>query len=259
LTATWHAIILAAGRGPADPMARAFGAMHKCAIDIAGTPMLQRVVATLTAHPAISSVSVSIDEPEVARQALRSLAGSVTIIPSAETAATSAIAAVQNIENRFPTLVTTGDHPLLTADMLDCFLGAATKTGADLCVGLATAETILASFPETKRTFLTFGRQRVSGCNLYALINERSVGALSFWSSLEGVRKKPWRLVGAFGLNPLFRYLTGMLDLETAFALASHRLGLTAKPVLMPFAEASIDVDKPSDKELVERILAGRK
>ena len=36
----------------------------------------------------------------------------------------------------------------------------------------------------------------------------------------------------------------------------SGKLGLAAACVTMPFAEAAIDVDKPADLALVERILA---
>ncbi|HFD15721.1 MAG TPA: MobA-like NTP transferase domain containing protein, partial [Rhodospirillales bacterium] len=31
-----------------------------------------------------------------------------------------------------------------------------------------------------------------------------------------------------------------------------------ARAVVLPFAEAAVDVDKPADLELVERLLAGR-
>jgi hypothetical protein len=117
----------------------------------------------------------------------------------------------------------------------------------------------MARFPEARRTFLTFGRDRVSGCNLFALTSKRARNALAFWHHLEGVRKRPWRLVGAFGPVALLRFATGALSLDSAFALASRRLDLTAKPVLMPFAEAAVDVDKAEDKELAERIFVERK
>jgi hypothetical protein len=58
---------------------------------------------------------------------------------------------------------------------------------------------------------------------------------------------------------PLLRYGLGRVDLDTAFRLGSRRLGLDARPILMPFAEAAIDVDKPDDKDLCERILLARR
>jgi len=55
-----------------------------------------------------------------------------------------------------------------------------------------------------------------------------------------------------------FLYLFGRLSLSGAFEYGSRKIGITAKPILIPIAEAAIDVDKPSDLELVERILAAR-
>lgn len=157
-----------------------------------------------------------------------------------------------------PVLVTTGDHPLLTPEMLDYFLGRSAEAHCDLAVALATAETILAAYPGTRRTFLKFGRTRVSGCNLYAFNNRASLEALPHWRYVERHRKKPWRLVSSFGAIPLLAYLAGVLSLEAAFRRASRILGLRAKPILMPFAEAAVDVDRPPDLELVERILSRR-
>jgi len=253
----WNVLVLAAGRGPDDPMAKAYQVTHKCLVKVGGEPMLLRVIRTLSGHPAIGSISVCIEKRELLDDALGTLAKRVSFVPPQESAARSALAAVK-AKPEFPWLVTTGDHPLLTQEMLQHFLDEATKAKADLCAGLATAETILARFPAAQRTFLTFGRDRVSGCNLFALTSPRAVAALDFWHHLESVRKKPWRMIGAFGPVALLRFALGMLTLDSAFALASRRLGLVARPVLMPFAEAAVDVDKPADKELAEKILAER-
>ncbi|QIG46531.1 NTP transferase domain-containing protein [Nordella sp. HKS 07] len=256
--AAWNVVVLAAGRGPDDPMAKAYRVTHKCLVEVGGEKMLARVVRTLDAHPAVKSIGVVIETRELLVEALGPLAGKVSFLSPQESAARSALAAVKG-DPQFPWLITTGDHPLLTTDMLDYFFTEAAGYDADLSAGLASAETILARFPEAKRTFLKFGRDRVSGCNLFALTSDRALAALAFWHDLEKNRKKPWRLIGAFGPVALLRFATGMLTLESAFALASRRLRLTARPVLMPFAEAAVDVDKPEDKELAEKILAERR
>lgn len=250
----WRAVILAAGRGPSDPMAMAHGVSHKCAIPVGGQPMLARVVDTLLACPRIDSIAVCIEDPLVGRAILGPLGRHVTCIASKGTAAQSAASAIAG----YPTLVTTADHPLLDEAMLDHFFDQVEFSSADVAVALARAETILGAFPEAKRTFLAFGRDRVSGCNLFAIRTENALKALEFWRYLEPLRKKPWRLVSAFGLLPLARYMTGSIDLETAFAIASSKLKLKAIPVLMPFPEAAVDVDKPADKALAEAILAAR-
>ena len=143
----WRAIILAAGRGPADPMARAYGVTHKCLIEVGGVPMLRRVVDTLTGHPAIGDISVVIDDVAVGEMALGPHPDRIGFELARESAARSLIALLDRPDAEYPVLVTTADHPLLTFDMVDRFLAASQHSGADLTVGLARAETILARLP----------------------------------------------------------------------------------------------------------------
>ena len=65
-------------------------------------------------------------------------------------------------------LVTTADHALLTPEMIDYFCEQAERNGADFSAGLARAEVILKAYPQSVRTFFRFGKDRVSGCNLFA-------------------------------------------------------------------------------------------
>ena len=54
---------------------------------------------------------------------------------------------------------------------------------------------------------------------------------------------------------PLTLSALGLLTLDQAMRMASRRLGAGVAPVLMPQAEAAIDVDKPADLALVRRIV----
>ena len=256
--ASWTALVLAAGRGPDDPVARAYSVSHKCLVEIAGKPMLARVVEALSAHPTIADILISIDDRVVAEQALGILQKDVTIMPSRQSAAASAAAGLEAAAPDQPVLLTTADHPLLDRAMLDRFLEGSLASRADITVGLTRAETILAAYPSARRTFLRLGPDSVSGCNLYGLMTPRAATAIEFWKRVEQDRKRPWRLIAAFGIGPLLRYLTGRVDLEAAFVIGSRRLGIEAKPVIIPFAEAAIDVDKPADKELCDAILGRR-
>lgn len=253
----WHALVLAAGRGPGDPIARAFAVANKCLLDVAGQPMLVRVVDTLANMSEFEKISVTIGEQDEARAALGPLADRIAFAPLASSAPAAVLAALSQGAVSVPLLVTTGDHPLLTAGMVREILNA-TAPGTDVSVGLARADTILSVYPEAQRTFFRLGPDRVSGCNLFVIATDRGRILLERWQHLEVVRKKPWRLVATFGLSALIRFAMGRLDLEQAFALVSRRLGIVVKPALLPFAEAAIDVDKPADKILAEAILARR-
>jgi GTP:adenosylcobinamide-phosphate guanylyltransferase len=248
----WRVVILAAGRGPDDPMAKAFGVAHKCTLPLAGVPMIEWVLAALRGSQTKPPFVVVIDNASVIAPA-----ADIEILPAENSAPASAIAAIQHI-NAFPILVTTGDHPLLTSAMVNFMLDHAVLNGADVSVGLATAETINAAYPETKRTYFNLGGTRVSGCNLFAITSAQGLKLFERWQDLERNRKKPWKLVGAFGVKPIIWFALGLLTPERAFGHISRKLGLTVKPVFLPFAEAAIDVDKPSDHALAEQILKKR-
>ena len=79
------------------------------------------------------------------------------------------------------------------------------------------------------------------------------------WRRVEQERKRPWRLVRAFGWQPLLAYLLGRLTLDDAMARASGFIGARLAAVVLPHPEAAIDVDKPADLDLVETILARRR
>lgn len=247
---------MAAGRGPDDPMAKAYGVTHKCLLEVGGIPMLARVVDVLNRHPRIGRILISIEDETLIKKALGRDAAQVEFVASGDSAAASALLALASGRLTHPVLLTTADHALLTPEMVTDFLDASEAVKADLTVGLARAETILKAYPNAKRTFLKFGRDRVSGCNLYGLKNAESARVLQFWRAVEQDRKSPMKLMRAFGPRLLLAWATGLTSLQGAFKLASKRLGVAAIPVLMRQANAAVDVDKPADKELVERILA---
>jgi len=75
---------------------------------------------------------------------------------------------------------------------------------------------------------------------------------------VQHLRKNPLKLARKLGIGIGAKYMLGRLTLKGAFDYAAKRIGITAAPVLLPYAEAAIDVDKPSDLALVESILMAR-
>jgi len=246
------ALVLAASRGPEDPVAKSEGVSHKALVDIHGSTMLQRVINALAASEAVGRISVTIDDPSI----LSALDGpEVHATPLAETPGASVLAGAASLEDPYPLLVTTGDHALLTPEMVDRFCADTLATGADVAAGLASAEVILRDQPETQRTFLKFRDGRFSGCNLFAILNPRGLNAPEFWSQIEHNRKKPWRLVSSFGISALVLFALRRLTLDQAFTRAGQRFDAQAAPILLPWSNAAIDVDRPADLELVRKIL----
>ncbi len=253
-------LILAASRGAADPVARSEGTSHKCLVDVAGQPMLVRVVDALVASPSVGAVAISIEAPEVLDalpQLARAVAaGDIRVLPSEATPSASVLRAAEDLDDPYPLLIATGDNPLLTPEMVEHFCAEALQSGADVAAALAPESLVRSAFPTAERTFLRFRDGRYSGCNLFALTRPAGLAAVRFWAAAERHRKRPWRLVAAFGPMTLVLFLLGRLTLDGALERASAVMKVRAKALRMPFATAPIDVDKPSDLALVRRILA---
>ena len=256
------ALVLAASRSPDDPVSREAGVANKCLADVNGRPMLLRVLGALADSGCVDRVFVSTNDPapmlDMPEIGSRVQSGAIALLESGTSASDSVARAAREIDAPFPLLVTTGDHALLTGEMVRFFCARAARGGADMTVGLATASTIQSRFPETSRTYLRFRDDRYSGCNLFALMSPEAVRVVEFWSGVEKHRKTPFRLIRAFGPAALILFALGALTLRRALGLASRRLGAAIAPVIMPQPEAAIDVDKPADLALAARILAAR-
>lgn len=256
-----NALILAGSRGPDDPMAKAAGVSHKALLPVAGVPMLLRVAEALRATAGIARIYVCIEDAGVIFRVpgLEALhrARALEVLPAAESPAASVAAALRRIDLTEPLLVTTGDHPLLTQAILQRFIDTAPKD-CDLAVALAPADVVAAAYPGAIRTFYRLGRRRFSGCNLFLVRSPEVSRVATFWRRLEVHRKRPLRLIWEIGPLALVKVLLGLMNAEQAFAYLSQKAGATIRHVELPFAEAAVDVDKPADLELVERIFASR-
>jgi GTP:adenosylcobinamide-phosphate guanylyltransferase len=256
------ALVLAGRRGGEDALARAAGVSHKCLIPVAGVTMLVRVLTALAGCRAVGLIGVSIDDPEAAKAAIAAMpedaAARVRVFASAETPSLSVAAAIDELDQPPPLLVTTADHPLLTPELVDLFTAEAALSGVDLVVGMAPATSVLAAYPNARRTWLRFREERYTGCNLFAFLTPESRQVLDFWRRIESERKRPLRIVRAFGLVSIAAYLGGRLTLAGALRRASHRLGVEVRAVILQQPDAAVDVDKEEDLALVEQILVDR-
>lgn len=255
------ALVLAADRGPEDPVSRAAGVAHKCLAPVAGITMLERVVDALAASTSVGRIAISLSDRSLVTQ-LKGLAplcdcGRIIPLQAMGSPSQSVLKAIAELDQPFPLLITTADHALLTTEIIDHFCIESQSTDADLTAGVTEAGILLARYPQTKRTYLVFRDERYSGSNLFALKTEASLKAVQLWRRVEQQRKRPWRIAAIFGPGLLLSYLLRRFSLDAAMTQVSARLGISVTAIKMPFAEAAIDVDKPEDLELADRALRG--
>lgn len=251
-----YALVLAGARASGDPLCDAEGVTSKAVIEIGGAPMLSHVMRSLTEAGLQSPVWVLGGEDED----LTTASGGVAHrgLPAAGAGPAASLLEALRGPVAMPLLVTTADHPLLTPEMVRHFLTEARAAQADICIGFATKEVISAAHPETRRTYLPFGSRNLSGCNLFYVSGDHALRVLELWREVEQDRKKPWRIARKLGLLFLVQLYVRRGDNATFFARLSKRLGADIRPVILPFAEAAIDVDSPQDLQLVRTLFDQR-
>jgi GTP:adenosylcobinamide-phosphate guanylyltransferase len=254
------AILLAGSRPGRDPLAAAAGVTYKALIPIAGRPMVDHVARTLLASPHIGPVVVLVQDPAAfaADPATAWLADhpGIRMTPSGAGISQSLLDLIDGGGAALPAIVTTADNVLLTGAMIDDFIAGA--AGADLAVAMVERRTLLAAYPQSKRTWLKFRDGWWSGANLFWIGGPKARDVIAFWRAVEQDRKKGWKILAAFGPFLLIFSALRLLSLRQGMKLAGRRFRVAARPVAMPQPEACIDADKPEDIVLIEEILAAR-
>ena len=180
--------------------------------------------------------------------------GEIRWVQNQETPSSSAYHVLNSLPHDAPVLVTTADHALLNAEIVDYFCSEAFNAGHDVAVGLASRELVVGTYPETRRTAIKLRDGNFCSCNLFAFLTPRAREAANFWRKCENNRKKPWRVISTVGWTVVLRYLLGRLSLSEGLSRISMRMNLKVGAVILPFPEAGIDVDTVSDWRLVEDI-----
>jgi GTP:adenosylcobinamide-phosphate guanylyltransferase len=259
---SFTALVLAASRvGATDPLAQSHGVSHKCLVPVAGKPMVQRVIEILRATPEVGRIFVSIEDAKALRAipdlAVALDAGAITPVPSAASFTDSIARAVAAMGAApYPILITTADNALHRPEILSHFCVNSANAG-DVAVAMTAATTVLAAYPHGQRAFHHFRDGAYSSCNLYVLRNAKALAAARAFAGGGQFAKKPWRILHAFGLLSFLLYRFRLLTLDQTMARLGGVLGVDLRAVILPFAEAPIDIDNAADLVLTEEILRG--
>lgn len=253
-------IVLAGQRPGKDPMSEYFGEPRKALIGVSGRPMLAWVGAALAARDDVKRIVVLAqdsdalldhpgthwlrDDPRVMTRD-----GGASIVEAISDT-------LKAMPDAYPFLLTTADNVLLDDAMLQRFTAEA--AGADVAAALVERRTLETAYPGNRRTWLPFRGGAYSGANLFWLGSPAALDALAVWRRIEQQRKKARAVLGAFGVGLALLIAARLVTLDQAMARAGRKIGVKARAVVLPFAEACIDVDKPSDHVMAEEILRKR-
>lgn len=254
-----RAVILAGRRPGPDPLLQAMNVEHKALITVDGITLIERVINALLgaglSFPmyAVCAPGFEAACPHVLKQMIAD--GDLQLVAAAGSPSASARRAIEAASpDGQPVLLTTGDHPLLTAQMVKDLMGQWTQ-GIDLLASAVRETDYRADFPDGPRTFYQFCDVALSGANLFYLHGAQAHKVLTFWEQMEKNRKKPWAMVRALGPGTLFKFVRRKLPLSEALNRLSARTQARINIAFLSDPRAAIDVDKIEDMEMVSRLL----
>ena len=260
---TYSALVLAGSRGPDCTVAALGGVSHKALLPIHGTPMIERVIASLVTVKDIGKIAVVIETPEILHDlpSLQPLfaTGRLQTLTAKPSPAQSALYGFEALGagQDGPILMTTADNCLLTPEILEYFLGSLTD-GPDITAAIAKTDMVMQAYPQARRTRMRFRDGGQGGCNLFAFQTPEAQRIIRFWRRVEENRKSPLTMLRQLGVLTALRYVTNTLTLAQALQKLGKRTDTKLSATDMPFAEAAIDVDTPDDFCLAQQILSAR-
>ena len=248
----YDAIILAGGENNKH-LNRYTAQSYEAMIDIAGKPMVEFVAEALAASSHVARIFVA-GPAEHLRKC--SFPDNTVILQGGRTIMETISLGMKALGHENITLVVTADIPLLTPSAIDDFVSQCALLQADVYYPVIAQCDHERRFPGNKRTYVRLKEGTFTGGNIF-LVNPRIIPqCMQVAERITAQRKNPVRLCSILGWTFLVRFALGMLKLSQIEARASDILGIKGAVICSPHAELGIDVDKPSDLDLVRSFLA---
>lgn len=250
-------VFITAGYDPnkADPLLAVAGVDHKSLVPVAGKPMIWHVVNAFVASGRVGEIVIIGLGPEHGID----FDVPVHYVPNQPSLWASQHAGVirlreLNSEDRF-IIGTTADIPLLTGEIVNAFIDGCQPYDRGLYWGIVPEAVMVRGFPNSKRSYLTLREGRFCSGDMY-------LGKLSTAEQVQEKmrgfienRKSVVRQLLILGPGVILRFLFRRLALNDLLGVVQQALGITGGPVILPFAEAGMDVDKPFQWEQVKEYL----
>jgi molybdopterin-guanine dinucleotide biosynthesis protein A len=246
-------VVILAGQDPRrpDPLASMHGVAHKVLIPIDGRPMIWHVVDALAGSERIGRVVVV----GLGAEAGVAFSRPVDFLPDQGSLLSNVVhgfscLAAHGSPQRYA-LLTTGDIPLIRAEIIDWFIEACQPLDKDVYWGIVERRTMEALFPKSKRTYLRLVEGDFCSGDLYLGKIQAALGRQTILRQLVEHRKSILQQLRLLGPGVVLKFLLRRLRLADLLQLLQRLLELRGQTVILPFAEAGMDVDKPHQLEQV--------
>ncbi len=179
----------------------------------------------------------------------------ILLAPEGESAIDSVINGLEVLKPRGRILILTADIPLINPTAIEGFIEGCKEAGIDLFYPIVPREANEEKYPQVKRTYVTLKEGVFTGGNLF-LVNPSIVKSCAEkGKQLVKLRKSPLALSSLIGWTFILKLVMKRLTLAEVEEKFSKLLGIKGKAVISPYPEIGIDVDKPSDLQLVKEVI----
>ena len=236
---------------PEDPLYSDTLGHSKAMLDIAGKPMIQWVLDALSASDRIENIIIL---------GMNEKNGLVTskptwYLPNEGRMLANIVAGFQKATELNPqteyVLIVSSDIPALTGEMVDWLVEQIETAPADIYYGVVPRAVMEKRFPNSRRTWTHLKDMEVCGADINAAHVSMATEHLEMWEELIGRRKSPLKQAAAIGFGILFLTILRQLTLDDLVRRVSERIGIRARAIIWPWAEAGMDVDKPHQLEIM--------
>lgn len=173
---------------------------------------------------------------------------------SASNLADGVIGLRQRLESPLPLLVTTADNALHHGEIMTHFIERSLASEADISIGVTREKTVRSAFPDDEIGFFRFREGGYSFCNLFMICSERAMDAAEVFRTGGQFRKRPWRMLGAFGVINLLLYRLRLTTLRACLHRVGRNFWVAMVPVDVPWPHAPIDVGDPESLAFCDRL-----
>jgi hypothetical protein len=251
------AIVTAGGiPRPEDPLYSYSHGDSKALIDVAGKPMIQWVLDALGDAKKVDNVIIIGLSPKsgvTCKKPIHYVSNQGRMLANIVAGVSKALEI--NKKSKY-VLIVSSDIPTLKSEMVDWLIDTCMETKDDLYYGVCPRDVMESRFPDSKRTYTHLKDMDVCGADMNLTHVRMATEHLDMWESLIGSRKSPLKQAGIIGFGTLFALFTRRLTLEDAVQRVCDRIGIKGRAIIWPYAEPCMDIDKPSQLELLRDDLA---
>jgi NDP-sugar pyrophosphorylase family protein len=252
--------VVSAGWSPGedDPLAEYTQGKAKALIPIANKPMISHIVAALVNSTTVKHIVIVALDPDAEVQ----FPVPIEYVSDAGSILANAEAGLEYAANRYPdmdaVLLCTSDIPTITGPIVDALVEECLRTDHDLYYTVIERSVMEKRFPGSHRSYVHLREGDFAGGDIIVVRPSLGITNRDLWNELAAARKNAFRQARLVGLGLFLKLITRRLSLGDAERRVSKVLNVNGRVVPFSYAEVGMDVDKPSQLEIVRAEMEAR-